>query len=186
MFYVFPELVMTDRNSTSLCTRTRANGALATNLRIDFEVRYRADREYVESGVPPAAGAYGTVKHKPSEVQLMTAENWAGDVRYLKAVNDFRRANDDLLLRGTFKADEGVKVNGGEKIVANRWDGKNGETGILVWNADDKPVAVEVLFGGKLVSACEPERGYVDGSEPIPPNTLRLYKYRRGTCSEDM
>ena len=47
-------------------------------------------------------------------------------------------------------------------------------------------VAVEVLFGGKLVSACEPERGYVDGSEPIPPNTLRLYKYRRGTCSEDM
>lgn len=186
MFYVFPELVMTDRNCTSLCSRTRANGALATNLRIDFEVRYRADREYVERGVPPAVNAYGTVKHKPAEVQLMTAESWDRDVRYLKAVNDFRRANGDLLLRGRFKADEGVKVNGGKKIIANRWDCNNGETGILVWNAADKPVAVEVLFDGKLMSTSEPERGEVDALESIPPNTLRLFKYRRRPCCENM
>ena len=50
-FYTFPELVMTDRNNTSLCTRKRANGCAATNLRVDFEVRYRADRDYVQNSV---------------------------------------------------------------------------------------------------------------------------------------
>jgi hypothetical protein len=92
-------------------------------------------------------------------------------------VSDFRRANGDLLLCGTFKADEGFSVAGGEKVIANRWDGRNGETGILVWNADDKPATVKVAFGGNLLSVREPERGAVDAAEPIPPNTLRLYRY---------
>ena len=36
-----------------------------------------------------------------------------------------------------------------------------------------------MLLGGKFVSAGEPERGEVDAAEPIPANTLRLYKYRQ-------
>ena len=69
-------------------------------------------------------------------------------------------------------------VKGGSKIVANRWDGANGETGILGWNADDKPATVSISFGGTFVSASEPERGEVDADEPIPANTLRLCRYR--------
>ena len=76
------------------------------------------------------------------------------------------------------KADEGFLVNGGKKIVANRWEGANGETGILVWNADDKPAKVSVAFGGRFVSASEPERGEVDVDDPIPPNSLRMYRYK--------
>jgi len=176
-FYVFPELVMTDRNCTSLCTRTRANGALATNLRIDFEVRYRADRDYVERGVPPTDGAYGTVKHKPAEIRLMTRENWARDDRYLKAVNDFRRTNGDLFLRGTFRADEGFSVSGGRKIIANRWEGSDGQFGILVWNVDESPCKVQLSAGSRLVGASEPERGPVAVDEPMAANTIRLYRY---------
>ena len=108
----------------------------------------------------------------------MKAGTWRTNRDYLKCVSDFRRANGDLLLCGTFKADEGVKVKGGKKLIANRWDGKNGETGILVWNADDKPANVSVEFGGRFIQASEPERGEVDVDEPIPANTLRLYKYR--------
>ena len=54
----------------------------------------------------------------------------------------------------------------------------NGETGILVWNADDKPAKVSVAFGGRFVSASEPERGEVDVDDPIPPNSLRMYRYK--------
>ena len=69
-------------------------------------------------------------------------------------------------------------MKGGKKIVANRWGGTNGETGILVWNADDTPAKVSVSFNGAFVSASEPERGEVDADEPIPVNSLRLYMYR--------
>lgn len=178
-FYTFPELVMCDRNSTSLCTRHRANGCAATNLRVDFEVRYRADREYAERGTPPPAGYYDRIVSKPHEPDLMTEDAWRANRDYLRCVNDFRRANGDLLLSGTFKADEGFAVSGGCKIVANRWDGRDGETGILVWNAGDGPAAVEVAFDGEAVSVSEPESGTVSAAAPIPPDTLRLYRFRR-------
>ena len=185
-FYVFPELIMTDRNSTPLCTRKRANGCAVTNLRVDFEVRYRADRTYVERGEEPTPGCYDNVCSKPGEVSLMKFQTWRTNRDYLRCVSDFRRKHGAMLLGGTFKADEGFSAKGGRKIVANRWDGANGETGILVWNADDKPAAVKVSFGGTLVSASEPERGEVNVDEPIPANTLRLFKYRRGTSCENM
>ena len=176
-FYTFPELIMTDRNNTSLCTRTRANGCAVANLRVDFEVRYRADRDYVERGAAPAPDAYAKIRSKPSEISLMKAETWRANRDYLRCVSDFRRKHGAILLAGTFKADEGFSVKGGKKIIANRWDGKNGETGILVWNADDTSAKVSVAFGGKFVLASEPERGEVDADELIPANTLRLYKF---------
>ena len=178
-FYTFPELVMSDRNNTSLCTRKRANGCAVTNLRVDFEVRYRADRAYVERGDEPLPGCYSNVCSKPSEIPLMKSETWRANRDYLRCVSDFRRKNGDLLLGGTFKADEGFSVKGGKRIIANRWDGANGETGILVWNADDMPAKVSISFGGRLISASEPERGEVDVHEPIPANTLRLYRKMR-------
>ena len=176
-FYTFPELIMTDRNNTSLCTRTRANGCAVANLRVDFEVRYRADRDYVERGAAPAPDAYAKIRSKPSEISLMKAETWRANRDYLRCVSDFRRKHGAILLAGMFKADEGFSVKGGKKIIANRWDGKNGETGILVWNADDTSAKVSVAFGGKFVLASEPERGEVDADELIPANTLRLYKF---------
>ena len=168
---------MTDRNNTSLCTRKRANGCAVTNLRVDFEVRYRADRAYVERGVAPGPDAYANIHAKPGEISLMKAETWRANRDYLRCVSDFRRKHGALLLAGTFKADEGFTVKGGKEIIANRWDGANGETGILVWNADGTPAKVSVAFGGAFVSANEPERGEVAADEPVPANTLRLYKY---------
>ena len=178
-FYTFPELIMCDRNSTSLCTRKRANECAVTNLRVDFEVRYRADRDYVERGEEPPDGYYGKIVSKPTEAGLMRSETWRENRDYLKCVSDFRRTNSDLLLAGTFKADEGVKVSGGRKIIANRWDGEKGETGILVWNADESPASVMISFDGSLLSVSEPEKGAVESTDAIPANTLRLYRYLR-------
>ena len=115
----------------------------------------------------------------------MKSETWCANRDYLRCVSDFRRKHGAILLGGTFKADEGFSVKGGQKIIANRWDGVNGETGILVWNADDKSAKVAVSFAGEFISATEPERGEIDVAKLISPNTLRLYKYRRRACSEN-
>ncbi len=158
--------------------RLPTNGCAVTNLRVDFEVRYRADRAYVERGEEPPPGYYANIRSKPGEMSLMKSETWRANRDYLRCVSDFRRKHGALLLGGTFKADEGFSVKGGRKIVANRWEDANGETGILVWNADDKPAKVSVAFGGVLLSASEPERGEVNAADPIPPNSLRLYRYK--------
>ena len=178
LFAAFPELVMTDRCSSSLVSRSRANGTAVTNLRVDFEVRYRADRRYVESGIEPKADEYAALVSRPGEIGEMKAATWKRDRDYFRCVNEFRRTYRDILLRGTFRADEGFAVAGGEKIVANRWTGTNGEEGILVWNASDRPANVKVAFGRPLVACAEPERGEVAASDPIAANTLRLYRFK--------
>ena len=170
---------MTDRNNTSLCTRKRANGCAATNLRVDFEVRYRADRDYVERGAAPAPDAYANVHAKPGEVSLMKAETWRANRDYLRCVSDFRRKHGAMLLAGTFKADEGFTVKGGNKIVANRWDSTDGRTAILVWNAAETPQKIDVSYSGQLLYAEEPESGKVSADTDIPANTLRLLVYRK-------
>ena len=45
--------------------------------------------------------------------------------------------------------------------------------------AGDGPTAVEVAFDGEAVSVSEPESGTVSAAAPIPPDTLRLYRFRR-------
>ena len=178
--YTFPELVTTDRSSNPYCTRARANACAVTNLRVDFEVRYAADRRYVEHGEMPATNEYARVVSKPGNVAHMRQPgNWRRDRDYLKCVGDFRLRHRDLLLRGTFKADEGFSVTGGDEIIANRWEGSNGEEGILVWNAGASSVAIAVKRDLKLVECAEPEQGAVSPAKPLEANTLRLYRFRR-------
>ena len=177
--YTFPELITCDRVSDPFCTRARANGCAATNLRVDFEVRYPGERAYVEKGALPSKWEYDRVSSKTAGLAYMQEPgHWQEDRDYLKCVSDFRRRYREILLRGTFRADEGFAVSGGEKIIANRWTGTNGEEGVLVWNAADKPADVKVTFSRPLVACAEPERGEVAASDPIGANALRLYRFK--------
>ena len=157
----------------------------AVNLRIDIESRYVPDRPYCESGIRPATNAYDLMFHAPKD-QLAGywTEDWAKNRDYLRTVCDFRRANRDLLLRGRFAATDGFTCVGGKKVIANRWVGADGDSGVLVWNADDKPATVTVTCAGRLASVTEPEAGQVDPTAPIPPNALRLYRYARAEGGE--
>ena len=178
LFYTFPELIYTDRFHSPYATRNRVNATAATNLRIDLESRYVPDRGYCESGIRPATNAYDLMCHAPIEqISGYWTEDWAQNRDYLRMVCDFRRANRDLLLRGRFVADEGFELKGGTKIIANRWIGADGQSGILVWNGDSKPADVDVACAGRLVSVTEPERGQVDPGTPIPANSLRFFRY---------
>ena len=185
LFYTFPEVIYTDRFFSPYATRTRANVTAAVNLRIDIESRYVPDRPYCESGIRPATNAYDLMFHAPKD-QLAGywTEDWAKNRDYLRTVCDFRRANRDLLLRGRFAATDGFTCVGGKKIIANRWVGADGDSGVLVWNADDKPATVTVTCAGRLASVTEPEAGQVDPTAPIPPNALRLYRYARAEGGE--
>ncbi len=178
IFYTFPEVIYTDRFFCPYATRTRANATAATNLRIDIESRYVPDRGYCESGIRPATNAYDVMVHAPKHhIAGYWTEDWYQNREYLRTVCDFRRANKDLLLRGKFVATDGFTLTGGKKIVANRWVGDDGQSGVLVWNADSAPAVVAVSSEGRLASVTEPESGQVDPSAAIPANSLRLYRY---------
>ena len=177
--YTFPELITCDRVSDPFCTRARANGCAVTNLRVDFEVRYPGDRWYVENGTLPNEWEYGRMTFPASGLKhMMEPGNWKPERDYLRSVSDFRRKYRDILLRGTFRADEGVSVSGGEKLIANRWTGVNGEEGVLVWNAAETAAAVRVGFAKTLIGCAEPEKGEVAADGPLAANSLRLYRFR--------
>lgn len=178
--YTFPELITTDRVTDPFCTRARANGCAVTNLRIDFEVRYPGDRWYAQKGTPVSEWEYKRISFPPFGLKrMLTDANWRSDRDYLKCVNDFRLKYREILLRGTFKADEGFELTGGEGVIANRWTGTNGEEGILVWNMTDAAKKVEIRFKGTLLGCAEPEQGDVLATAPLGANSLRLYRYRR-------
>ena len=177
--YTFPELITTDRVTDPFCTRSRANGCAVTNLRVDFEVRYPGDRWYAEKGVAANRWEYSRISFPPFGLpRMLTSDNWQRDRDYLKLVNDFRLRHREILLRGTFKADEGFVVTGSERVIANRWTAANGEEGILVWNTADVPTTVALKTEKTFVGCSEPEHEDVSPQLPIKANALRLYRYK--------
>ena len=176
-FYTFPEIVSTDRTITPCYDRRHMNGVVIANCRVNFMVRYRIDRAFVEEGKVPGPE---DVKQMltPTDWKLMSKADWAGNRAYMKLVNDWRRSKKEFLLRGTFKADEGFTAKGDGDFVANRWDSADGQTAILVWNAAERPQKIDVSYPGQLLYAEEPESGKVDADTAIPANTLRLLVYR--------
>ena len=176
-FCTFPEVVATDRSYTPCYDRRQMNGAMVVNCRVNFAVRYRIDRAFVEEGKVPGPE---DVKYmlSPTDWKYMAKVDWAGCRAYMKLVNEWRKSKKEFLLRGTFKADEGFSVKGEGDFVANRWDAADGLKAILVWNAADKASSFDITFAGQLLYAEEPERGKVEPTAPVPANTLRLYVYR--------
>jgi len=177
-FYTFPEIVATDRSYTPCYDRQQMNGAAVLNCRINFAIRYRIDREFVEKGIVPTAKDTEQML-SPTDWRRMASVDWAACRAYNKLIGDWRRANKELLLRGTFKADDGFTAAADGDIVANRWDSADGRTGILVWNGDlKKAQKVEVAYPGAFLYAEEPEAGKVDAASAISANTLRLYVFK--------
>ena len=177
-FYTFPEVVATDRSYTPCYDRQQMNGALIVNCRVNFAIRYRIDRAFVEEGKVPGPE---DVKYmlSPTDWKYMAKVDWAGCRAYMRLVNEWRKSKKEFLLRGTFKADEGFAARGDGDFVANRWDAADGQTAILVWNAAEKPQKVDVSYPGQLIYAEEPENGKVDADTAIPANSLRLLVYRK-------
>ena len=177
-FYTFPEVVATDRSYTPCYDRRQMNGAVAVNCRVNFAVRYRVDRTFVETGKAPGPE---DVKYmlSPTDWKYMASVDWATCRGYMKLVNEWRKQNKKFLLRGTFKADEGFVAKGSGNFTANRWDAADGQSAILIWNDNAQPTDFTVGFSGQLLYAEEPENGTVDPSTPIAPNSLRLYVFKR-------
>jgi len=175
--YTFPEVVATERSYTPCYDRRKMNAAAAVNCRVNFAIRYRIDREYVEKGTVPKPEQTEQML-SPTNWKLMADSDWAGNRAYDKCVSDFRRLHREILLRGVFRADEGFSVEMAGRHVANRWTGTDGSEGILVWNDEATPQTVRMSFPGDLVGAFEPEAGEVDPSTPIPAQSLRLYRFK--------
>ena len=173
--YTFPELVMTGRVPVPIVGRGMVNYSLLFGLRHDVEVRYGPDRTFIETGKRMERADYGTVCDVPS-LKIMNAAPLDEQAAYVKAANDFRRVHADLLLRGDFVDTDGFVLEG-EGLFAKRYVGADGASGVLVWNVSKEPRSVGVKGLGAATSVSEIGRAAVDASEPLAPDTLRLYRF---------
>lgn len=178
-FVAIPRYITSDRFPSPTRSRSDVNGTAVVNYRVDLEVRYPTDRIVFERCEQTDYSEYDNLVGPPQDCADFPKTDFKANRDYLKAVNVFRRANRDVLLRGDFKDVTGFKVKTtARNWLAKRWETADGKTsGVLVWNADAVPQAFDVDFAGKLTACSEPEAGIVDPRTPIPPNSLRLYRF---------
>lgn len=180
-FYAFPRLRTSDRYPSPHRSREQINETAMLGYAADIEVRYPADRVVFEECRNRRPEDYGTVYDKPTwDAGIMNAD-LAADRDYFKAVNDFRYANREIVLRGDFRDTVGFSASSEAKNHMEKcWVSKDGAwIGVMVWNNDDRPAKFTVSAEGSFAEASEPETGRVDPLSPVPGRSLRLYVFQR-------
>ena len=185
-FLTDPDYISSDRFASPTRTRKEVNAAAALGYRLDLEVRYATDRvlfetcehtdytEYTEEVVDPPWDF--SPPFKPADFPKRDLKQ---ERAYIRAVNLFRLAHRDLLLRGRFVDELGFTVKtDATRYTAKRWVSQDGlRSGVLVWNADAEPRTFEVAGCGHLASVCEPEKDSVAAAVPVAPDSIRLYVF---------
>lgn len=178
-FYAIPRLRTSDRYPSPHRGRDDVNETAIAGYAVDIEVRYPCERRLFESCENVTKEDYGTVCSPPIEFEPLDTVDLKTDRDYLKAVNDFRYANREILLRGRYDDTVGFTVDTtAAKWMAKRWTASDGKSfGVLVWNAGAEPANFIVKADGCLVNASEPEKGVVLAETAVPANTLRLWRF---------
>ncbi|MFC4779282.1 DUF6259 domain-containing protein [Paenibacillus sp. GCM10023252] len=195
--YTFPELPMTQRHPTAMMDRYHANYACLYGLRFELETRYRADVRYLLEERVPVPDDYADVAYYPPDHKLMRSMSPEAAKQYLREVITFCRQHSEFFWEGTFVDTRGFELiyneadkggAGGERsdgryssegIVAKAYASADGERlAVCVWNRSAVSQQCSLLAGERrLVSCTEPELGRVDGSSPIPAQSVRLYVF---------
>lgn len=179
--YTFPEAIITLRLPNPAHKIYSLNFGLFYGLRNEMELRYAADRRYVEDGIIPTEADYGNVKGAPSVELMKTAGPPEQSTPYYKQVLTFQKKHADMLLNGRFLADRDVKLeHDGRYVMANAYKSKSSEElGILVWNLSDEPVSYNVSYPGyKVKSVCAPDREVTAGDK-IDPQSIHLVIFEK-------
>jgi len=173
--YTLPWVVTTDRITSPVATRTRANQVAVLGIASDIEIRYKSDRRYVEEGIPPPPDAYAKMITK-ADASVMRERPMTERRDYLRKLSAFRRRFGDTVLSGRFVDTVGLKIDcGGGNVVAKRFVSQDGrKAAVFAWNAGDKPTVCRVSDVGRLVGTYEPESGEVAADSALAPDTVRL------------
>ncbi len=171
----FPEVPLIQRFSTPVLGRAEANHAILHGLSHEIESRWPADLRYLEYNEAPTNDAYADCTYYPPDVKLMQSVTSQEGRAYLRLLCEFASAHADLLRHGTYIGDEEVAGTGILNATA-RIAGKH--AGVIVVNPGAELVTVQPTFSSLPAhSAHEPESATVDPASPIPPCSVRLYRY---------
>ena len=175
--YTFPEAMSTVRVATPMIGRAMANYVCAYGLRYEIESRYAPDVRYLRENRVPEVEEYREVLGPP-DVGMMRATPPEEAAAYLQKIVEFQRSHADLLWHGRFVDEEGFALQGGP-LVAKAF--RSGDRlGVMVWNPGERRVPYTLSVpGARLVSASEPERGNVDASSELPPQSVRLLVWEK-------
>ena len=169
--YTFPDRVTTVRLPTPAQSRYTLTYGLAFGFRNEMEVRYAADRRYVENGVVPAPADYGNVLGPPSFEVIREAGDPAEAVQYYKQVLTFQKDHGDLFLEGRFLSNRDVVLEASSpSVLANAFRSSSSSKdsgaplGVLVWNVSEEPVSYKVSVPGyRMAGICAPDREVAPG-----------------------
>lgn len=181
--YTFPELVTTIRHPNPAHSRFSVNYGVAFGFRSELELRYAADRAYVEEGKIPVKADYGNVLSPPNLVYVEEAGDPDEAKAYTGKVLTFQKEHGDLLMEGRFLGGKGVQLDCASPFVlANAFaSADGGKLGVLVWNVSGEAPATFTVTpekGWELLETAAPEGEAVEG--PLPARSLRLLIYGRG------
>ena len=177
--YTFPELVTTVRHPNPAQTRYSLNYGLAFGFRNEMEVRYAADRRYVEDGVIPVKEDYGNVLSAPNLQYLVNAGDPAAARTYYKQVLSFQKEHADLLMDGRFLAGKGVELKASSPCVLAHAYQAGDRLGVLVWNASAEAVSYTVSVPGyKQAGVCAPDCDVAPGDN-LAPRSIHLVLFEK-------
>ncbi|WNR42961.1 DUF6259 domain-containing protein [Paenibacillus roseipurpureus] len=176
--YTFPELPMLQRHSTPMLDRYYANYACFYGLRFEIETRYQPDVKYLCHDQIPQQADYEDVAYYPPDLALMQSVSPEFAKLNLRTMIFFTEKYAAFLRSGRFTDAEGFFIEG-DGLLANSFISEGKQLAVLVWNPDVVAKNCKVWAEGMVIQVCaEADSGDVDCSQPIPPQTLRIYLFQ--------
>ena len=131
--FTFPQTLITLRNPNPSVSRRFANYALLYGYKLEMELRYFTDKEYI-------------LDDEGNEDRI-----------YVKQLARLRLDHGDYLLEGRFLAQEGL-YNGNEQVKAALFERADGCRAAVLWNDtdEDQPVSLS-LEGARWNSWASPD-----------------------------
>jgi hypothetical protein len=115
----------------------------------------------------------------PPDVGLINEVPAEEATRYIYNLTKWRSENADIMMRGNFIDEEGIKA-GGQDILAKGF-ANGAKIGVVVWNTN---VAAKREFtvnipGYRLAGASAPGQATAEAFAPLEGNSVRLLTFER-------
>jgi hypothetical protein len=175
--YTFPEYRFSNRQGSGAApymSYAGTNFAVVHGMQIDIESRYPADVALIRSGKRPKKEDYANVL-TPPEIDIVASGPIEDYRKYLARVLKIR-AKHPVLMRGTFRDDDGVAVLKGE-VTVRRYD-LGDETAVIVWNHADFAQKVSLTVRGRVLERIVHPDAKRSGST-VPAERLAFFFFGR-------
>jgi hypothetical protein len=178
MRLTFPEMVVTNRIPQPLFDRRVGHYAAMHGFRQELEIRYAEDVALSRGQALDWSASYKTAIGAPPCPQLLQQAIAADEKTYMARLLAFCKRHADVFYQGTYRSDTGFTLQS-SALQARAFATAAGELGIVIWNPTDRDCHVELSVAGReLLDADAPEGMVSDALSALPPQSIRLLRYR--------